>query len=87
VKYRVYFYSRSQDSPREHFASPEQEFHSLEEARTFAKDAANAATLEKAYSFRIETDDRTVSEYWTRDDGDWNLEPEAADIPHDNGRK
>ena len=87
MKYRTYFYTRSQENPfqRKPFASPEQEFHSLEEARTFAKDAANAATAsEKAYSFRIETDDRKISEYWTRNNDGWKLEPEAADIPHEN---
>jgi hypothetical protein len=79
MKYRTYFYSRSRDTPFhcKPFASPVQEFHSLEEARTFAKDAADAAMLGKAYSFRIETDDRKINEYWTRNNDGWKLEPKA----------
>ncbi len=71
-KYTIYFYGSV--VPNNHsFASPTQEFSSVEEARTFAQTAADAALIEVAHSFRIESGDRIVNEHWGRQDGSWKL--------------
>jgi hypothetical protein len=45
----------------------------LEEARTFAQNAADTALIELAHSFRIENSDRTVNEHWSRQEDGWKL--------------
>jgi len=71
-KYTIYFY-RSVVPNVHSFASPSQEFFSLEEARTFAQNAADTALIELAHSFRIENGDRTVNEHWSRQERGWKL--------------
>jgi hypothetical protein len=71
-KYTIYFYRSS--APNVHsFASPTQEFSSLDEARTFAQNAADISLIETAHSFRIESDDGKVKEHWSRDGSSWKL--------------
>jgi len=71
-KYTIYFFRSA--VPNVHsFASPTQEFPSLEEARKFAQDAADCALIELARSFRIESGDGKVNERWGRSEGSWNL--------------
>src|SRR5215472_2454076 len=77
-KYTIYFY-RSVVPNAHSFASPSQEFVSLEEARTFAQNAADAALIELAHSFRIESGDRTVNEHWSRQEGGWKLIGQTSD--------
>jgi hypothetical protein len=76
MKYTTYFYRQSANSTRTTycFADPTLEFHSLEEARTFAQAAATATQFETD-AFRIATDDRTINEHWIRDGNDWKLIP------------
>ncbi len=70
--YKVYFYRSS--APNAHpFASPTQEFRSLDEALRFAQDAADAALVELARSFRIESEDRKINERWGCEGGGWKL--------------
>jgi hypothetical protein len=65
VLYKVYFYRSSVPNARP-FASPTQEFRSLDEALRFAQDAAEAALVEPVHSFRIESEDRKINERWGR---------------------
>jgi hypothetical protein len=74
MKYTTCFYLQSANSIPYCFADPTLEFHSLEEARTFAQ-AAASATQFGAVAFRIATDDRKIDEYWIRDGDDWKLTP------------
>ena len=78
-KYTIYFYKSS--VPNVHpFADPTQEFLSLDEARTFAQNAAAMSLVEIAYSFRIESDDRRVNELWTRTESGWKLHFQKGEI-------
>jgi hypothetical protein len=71
-KYTIYFFRSA--VPNVHsFASPTQEFTSLEDARTFARDAADSALIELARSFRIESGNGIVNEHWGRREGGWEL--------------
>jgi len=71
-KYTCYFYKSS--VPNVHpFANPMQEFWSLDEARTFAQNAADNPHIAIADSFRIESGDGKVNEHWGRRDGRWQL--------------
>ncbi len=70
--YKVYFY-RSPVPNVHPFASPTQEFRSLDEALRFAQDAADAALVELAQSFRIESEDGKINERWGRVSGGWKL--------------
>jgi hypothetical protein len=72
-KYTVYFY-KSSDPGIHPFASPTQEFSSLDEARTFARNAADISLVETATSFRIESHDRAVNEHWSRSQDGWILQ-------------
>ncbi len=72
IKYTIYFY-RSVVPNIHSFASPTQEFSSLQEARTFAQNAADSALIELARSFRIESGDGLVNEHWSRREGGWKL--------------
>lgn len=78
-KYTIYFF-RSAVPNIHSFASPTQEFSSLEEARTFARNAADASPLEKANSFRIVRGDGKVNEHWSRQDDGWKLLGQMSDI-------
>jgi hypothetical protein len=72
TKYTIYFYKSA--VPNIHsFASPTQEFLSLEEARTFAQNAAETALIALARSFRIESGDGLVNEHWSRQEDGWKL--------------
>jgi hypothetical protein len=72
-KYTFYFFKSS--VPNVHsFASPTQEFSSLDEARIFAQNAAEASLIETARSFRIQSEDGSVNEHWSRRSDGWKLE-------------
>jgi hypothetical protein len=72
-KYTFYFFKSSVPNAN-WFASPTQEFPSLDEARIFAQNAAEASLIETARSFRIQSEDGTVNEHWGRHDSGWKLE-------------
>ena len=78
-KYTIYFYVSSIPSVHP-FADPTQEVSSLDEARTFAQNAAGLPLVETARSFRIESDDRTVNELWTRAESGWKLHLQKGEI-------
>jgi hypothetical protein len=59
-KYTAYFFKSS--VPNAHsFASPTQKFPSLDEARTFAQNAAEASPIATVRSFRIDSEDRSYA--------------------------
>ena len=70
--YKVYFY-RSPEPNAHPFVAPTQEFRSLDEALRFAQDAADAALVELAHSFKIESEDGKINECWGRVNGGWKL--------------
>ena len=73
-KYTIYFFKSP--LPNAHsFASPTQDFPSLDEARAFAQNAADASLIETARSFRIQSEDGSVNEHWGRRSDGWKLEP------------
>lgn len=78
-KYTIYFY-RSVVPNIHAFASPTQEFLSLEEARAFAQTAADAALIDVAHSFRIESGNGLVNEHWSRQEDGWKLLGETREI-------
>jgi hypothetical protein len=74
MRYTVYFYDKPHPrNSSDYVADPTQEFYSLEEARTFARQAAYTAEKPKVRSFRIETDDGKISEHWISDGEGWKL--------------
>jgi hypothetical protein len=50
-----------------------QEFPSLDEARTFAQNAAEALLIVTARSFRIQSEGGRVNEHWSRRSDGWQL--------------
>ncbi len=62
-------------SERSLVCQPDAGISSLDEARTFAQNAAEAALIETAPSFRIQSDDGSVNEHWGRGSDGWKLEP------------
>jgi hypothetical protein len=72
-KYTIYFFKSSVPSGHS-FGSPTQELPSLDEARTFAQNAAEASVIETARSFRIQSEDGSVNEHWSRRSDGWKLE-------------
>jgi hypothetical protein len=72
-KYTIHFFGSLVPNARS-FASPTQEFSSLDEARTFAQSAAEASVVATAHSFRIQSEDGGMNEHWSHHNDGWKLE-------------